>query len=298
MEPIKRSVPDGTHLLRFSTHPTLKLAQVPQWNLDAGIAEQRLADIRRPGRKAPGGQRRVLRTGPSAPLSAGTISNPEQRSGADHREPMLAVINDCMFFRDCIIRCLKVSYDTHRITAFATVSEWERWTKSTDGCCADALIVFLNGERSAAEDDLRELESASQDAPIIIIADREDVDWVQSIIRSGARGYVPTSQPFGVVIEAVRFVLAGGTFIPLSTFNCSRDKDAASLKANDVLTHRQAMVVEALCKGMANKQIAYQLGMSEHTVKVHLRHIMSRLNARNRTEVAILARRLAPQMGG
>ena len=53
---------------------------------------------------------------------------------------------------------------------------------------------------------------------------------------------------------------------------------------------RQLMVVEALCQGMANKQIAYELSMSEHTVKVHLRHIMRKLKARNRTEVAVLTK--------
>jgi DNA-binding NarL/FixJ family response regulator len=50
------------------------------------------------------------------------------------------------------------------------------------------------------------------------------------------------------------------------------------------------MVVGALCQGMANKRIAFELKMSEHTVKVHLRHIMRKLKARNRTEVAVLTK--------
>jgi DNA-binding NarL/FixJ family response regulator len=53
-------------------------------------------------------------------------------------------------------------------------------------------------------------------------------------------------------------------------------------------TERERMVVAALCKGMTNKQIASELGISENTVKVHLRHVMQMLNARNRTAVAIL----------
>jgi DNA-binding NarL/FixJ family response regulator len=51
-------------------------------------------------------------------------------------------------------------------------------------------------------------------------------------------------------------------------------------------------VVEAVGHGFANKQIAYKLKMSENTVKVHLRHIMKKLNVRNRTEIAIMTRRL------
>jgi DNA-binding NarL/FixJ family response regulator len=53
-------------------------------------------------------------------------------------------------------------------------------------------------------------------------------------------------------------------------------------------TERERMVVAAVCKGMTNKQIASELGISENTVKVHLRHVMQMLNARNRTAVAIL----------
>jgi DNA-binding NarL/FixJ family response regulator len=52
------------------------------------------------------------------------------------------------------------------------------------------------------------------------------------------------------------------------------------------------MVVEALCRGKANKQIAFELGMCESTVKVHVRHIMRKLKARNRTEVAMMVSNL------
>jgi DNA-binding NarL/FixJ family response regulator len=57
-------------------------------------------------------------------------------------------------------------------------------------------------------------------------------------------------------------------------------------------TKRERMIVAGVCNAMTNKQIASELDMSEHTVKVHLRHVMQMLNARNRTAVAILGRRL------
>jgi DNA-binding NarL/FixJ family response regulator len=103
------------------------------------------------------------------------------------------------------------------------------------------------------------------------------------------RGYIPTSLSFNVVVEVVRLVQAGGTYVPVN-FALQEKRSGEGSKANDLLTERQLMVVGALCQGMANKQIAYKLSMSEHTVKVHLRHIMRKLNARNRTEVAILSK--------
>jgi DNA-binding NarL/FixJ family response regulator len=87
----------------------------------------------------------------------------------------------------------------------------------------------------------------------------------------------------------VRLVQAGGTFVPPCALEHDWSRRDGVTKAGELLTERQMKVAEALCQGMANKQIAYALQMSEHTVKIHLRHIMRKLNARNRTEVAILA---------
>lgn len=130
------------------------------------------------------------------------------------------------------------------------------------------------------------LEAAAASVPVIVLSDNENLEWVLSVIKGGARGYIPTSLPLNVAVEAVRFILAGGTYVPVNRLN----SDLGRQQAAEIFTDRQTMVVQALCKGMANKQIAYQLGMSEHTVKVHLRHIMRRLNVKNRTEVAMQAR--------
>jgi DNA-binding NarL/FixJ family response regulator len=91
---------------------------------------------------------------------------------------------------------------------------------------------------------------------------------------------------FNVAVEAVRLVKAGGVFIPASSIVPDGDETVPA-RTSTLLTHRQMEVVEEIRSGKANKQIAYDLNMSEHTVKVHLRHIMRKLKARNRTEVAV-----------
>ena len=110
------------------------------------------------------------------------------------------------------------------------------------------------------------------------------------IIGYGARGYIPTSMPYHLAVEAVRYVEAGGTFVPAGNF--LPDRGSRKQPAENVLTERQMKVVEAVSHGFANKQIAHRLKMSENTVKVHLRSIMKKLNVRNRTEVAIVTRNL------
>ena len=142
----------------------------------------------------------------------------------------------------------------------------------------------------SSSNDLQFLESMAIETPVVIVSDIDDVNYVVRALKGGARGYIPTSLSLNVAVEAVRLVEAGGTFVPVSSLAMDRNKQQSIARTGDRLTERQMMVVEALCQGMANKQIAYELGMSEHTVKVHLRHIMRKLRARNRTEVAVLTK--------
>ena len=103
------------------------------------------------------------------------------------------------------------------------------------------------------------------------------------MLEQGVRGYIPVSLPLEVAIEAIRLVEAGGVFVPASSLM------APSEGLHGHFTGRQAAVVEALCQGKANKRIAHELNMCESTVKVHVRNIMKKLHAKNRTEVALMA---------
>ena len=216
----------------------------------------------------------------------GVNGSRQQQVGA---KPAILVIHPRAFFRDCFVRCLEVSYKSHHILAFASISAW-RNSLEQDASLPSVIVFFVDGSNEASFTDLEFLESAAADTPVVIMSDIDDINYVVRALKGGARGYIPTSLPFNVAVEAVRLVEAGGTFVPVSSLELDRDAHEATSKTNDILTERQMMVVEALCQGMANKQIAYELGMSEHTVKVHLRHIMRKLKVRNRTEVAVLTK--------
>jgi DNA-binding NarL/FixJ family response regulator len=217
------------------------------------------------------------------------VINGMQHTPMDMKKPGIVVIHQRAFFRDCFVRCLEVSYRSHEIHAFGSITAWRE--SNDDNAISPAIVVFFVESNSPSSNtDLQFLESAAADIPIVIMSDSDDVNYVTRALKGGARGYIPTSLSFNVAVEAVRLVEAGGTFVPVSSLDLKGNKLGATSRANDLLTERQLMVVEALCQGMANKQIAYELSMSEHTVKVHLRHIMRKLNARNRTEVAVLTK--------
>jgi DNA-binding NarL/FixJ family response regulator len=115
-------------------------------------------------------------------------------------------------------------------------------------------------------------------------------------MKKGARGYIPTSLVLNVAVEAIRLVCAGGIFLPASTILHTQQSpmagEAKKDPAPESFTRKQAAVIEMIRKGKANKTIAYELNMCESTVKVHVRNIMKKLRARNRTQVAFLANQM------
>ncbi len=205
------------------------------------------------------------------------------------KKPGIVVIHSRTFFRDCFVRCLEISYRSHEIVAFTNIGTW-RGSAAEAAVNPSIIVFFVDSTDASSSNDLQFLESMAAETPVVIVSDIDDVNYVVRALKGGARGYIPTSLSFNVAVEAVRLVEAGGTFVPVSSLVMDRNKQQMAAKTGDLLTERQMMVVEALCQGMANKQIAYELGMSEHTVKVHLRHIMRKLRARNRTEVAVLTK--------
>lgn len=138
------------------------------------------------------------------------------------------------------------------------------------------------------------------DVPIAVIADPEDLQFALEASECRFRGYVPTSLTMDVVIAALRLVLAGGTYLSRECLysagtaatapelDCEADAPDLRDASDASFTSREEEVVQQLRHGKPNKIIAHNLGISEGTVKVHLRNIMRKLHATNRTQVAYL----------
>jgi DNA-binding NarL/FixJ family response regulator len=182
------------------------------------------------------------------------------------------------------------------MVVFGSLTEWSDSAEKKTLKPAVVLYFVPGGIGLMVKSEFERLEALVPDTPIVAISDTASSDEIMRIIGYGARGYIPTSMPFHLAIEAVRFIEAGGTFVPAGNLLADRDQNKQPAGAS-ALTERQMKVVEAVGHGFANKQIAYKLKMSENTVKMHLRHIMKKLNVRNRTEIAIMTRRLLDETG-
>ena len=193
--------------------------------------------------------------------------------------------------------------------------------------CRDAPMVLLSVGASFAEprweSTIRLLHGLDADRPVAVLADGEAPRDVLTAFRAGARGFLPTSLAPEVAFAALSFIMQGGAYVPPSVLAAcgspqepptdgrrpcppgtpaiappAREPDASSegpaqrgeaVCARHGLTERQRTVLAGLCRGESNKQIARDHDMAEATVKVHVRQVLRKLGASNRTQAALIA---------
>lgn len=154
-------------------------------------------------------------------------------------------------------------------------------------------------------DGIQQLKYKHPNLPLVLLSDRDELVDILDAIQIGVRGYISSTFNPAKIIHSLRLVISGGTIIPskalleiiekiakpIAEERPNGDKiDPAALQA---FTSRQMEVFELLRQGKSNKFIAYELGMQECTVKVHVREIMAKLKATNRTHAAFLASQIS-----
>jgi DNA-binding NarL/FixJ family response regulator len=128
------------------------------------------------------------------------------------------------------------------------------------------------------------------DVPVIMLSGLEDPGVMRKCFDRGAAGFLPKSSMSEVLLQAVRLVLAGGTYVPPEMLGAA----ALHTPAADVLniTPRQHDVLQLIVDGLSNKEIARELDLSEQTVKAHVTMILRALQVDTRTQVVVAVTRL------
>ena len=230
-----------------------------------------------------------------------TVTNVTDLASSACKKSAVVIIEKRTLFRDCLARCLQMANENRVVLAFASVEEW--YEAAMHHPPVAIFIVCIHGLMDAegkAARDLALLSRANTNMPLVLICDGEDVNHVVGALECGARGYIPTSVTLDVALGAMNVVEAGGTFVPANSLVSSRRMAESTAWQNGhscrMFTARQAAVLEALRRGKPNKQIAYDLNMRESTVKLHVRNIMRKLKAKNRTEAALLSSTLVEEL--
>jgi DNA-binding NarL/FixJ family response regulator len=161
----------------------------------------------------------------------------------------------------------------------------------------DLVVLDLNLPGMDGLHGLARLREASPATPVAILSATDDREHVHQALALGAAGYIPKSAGSDVILNAIRLVLAGGVYLPVSLVqpDSAEPPETELNGSSDVshgLTPRQHEVLELLTQGLSNKQIARRLDVAENTVRVHVAAILRLLGASNRTEAGYRALRL------
>lgn len=162
----------------------------------------------------------------------------------------------------------------------------------------DVILLDLHMPGWPGFDGIAEVQALQPGVPVVVISASEQFGDIRSALDHGATGYIPKSSSVKVMIGALNLILSGGIYVPPGalTFGTDTgrrrpgDTERGSLGG---LTQRQREVLDCLRAGKSNKQIAYELGLSEGTVKIHVTAIFKSLGVRNRTQAVIAASSLA-----
>ena len=160
---------------------------------------------------------------------------------------------------------------------------------------ADLLLLDLNMPGAQGFSALVHLRALQPGLPVVVVSAREEPAVMRRALDHGAFGFIPKSTDALTLGEAIMTVLAGDRWAPAPAWTAAptdpSEHDAARRLRE--LTPQQFRVLQMLGEGLLNKQIGFELGVSEATVKAHVTAILRKLGAGNRTQAVLVAGRLA-----
>ena len=159
---------------------------------------------------------------------------------------------------------------------------------------ADLVLLDLSMPGVRGFSGLMYLRAQHPDTPVVVVSGNEDRSVMRRCIDFGASGYIPKTTDIEVMREAIRAVLEGRTWTPPDVdLAAPADKETADLvRRLASLTPQQVRVLMMLSEGLLNKQIAYELSVSEATVKAHVSAILQKLGVDSRTQAVIVASKI------
>ncbi|KFZ38520.1 LuxR family transcriptional regulator [Shewanella mangrovi] len=165
----------------------------------------------------------------------------------------------------------------------------------SDGQACDLVLLDLQMPGSHGYSTLIHLRSHFPELPVIVISAHEDGTTISKAIHYGSAGFIPKSASMETFSEAINDVLMGDIWLPEGVELVDIDDEGSSEKIAgklSELTPQQYKVLQMFAEGMLNKQIAYDLGVSEATIKAHATAIFRKLGVRNRTQAVIALQQL------
>jgi DNA-binding NarL/FixJ family response regulator len=205
----------------------------------------------------------------------------------------ILIADDHPLFRSALHQALSLGLgpDARLVEAESIADLEARLTEKSDW---DLVLLDLNMPGAYGFSGLVLLRGQYPQVPVVMVSAQEEAAVVVKSREFGASGFIPKSSSLEIIQKAVRTVLDGDVWWPPQvneSVSVSPEAKAAS-EGLASLTPQQFRVLTMVCEGLLNKQIAYELSVSEATIKAHVTAIFRKLNVRTRTQAALLLQQL------
>jgi len=203
----------------------------------------------------------------------------------------IIIADDHPLFRQALLGTLKSKFNETQWLEAQTIKELEQLLLSNND--SDLLLLDLNIPGAHGFNTLIHVRNHFPQIPVVIVSAHEEHNTISKAMQYGAAGFIPKSTPVNDIFNAIVTILAGDIWLPKSFQNISDSNeniDVAEKVAS--LTQQQYRILMMFAQGMLNKQIAYDLNVSEATIKAHATAIFKKLDVRNRTQAVIVISKL------
>lgn len=202
----------------------------------------------------------------------------------------ILVADDHPLFRDAIVNILNIKFPGSIISETEDIDSTLAFVKENDEI--DLILLDLNMPGMSGLNGLLDLRNECPTTPIVIVSAEQEKQNILQTLSYGAVGFIAKSSSKEIIAEAIESVFEGNVYLPPDIMRSQATpmakKEFEALPENiSLLTRRELIVLKHLIKGEANKQIGFNLHISETTVKSHVSSILKKLGASNRVKVVL-----------
>jgi DNA-binding NarL/FixJ family response regulator len=190
----------------------------------------------------------------------------------------VVLVDDHPLFRQALAATVRQIQPSQAVEEYDTLTEARAALRGADGPALVVLDLKLPDSQGAAG--LLAIRAETPDAMVAIVSATDDAETVLTVQACGAVGFISKAAGVEELCAAMETLLAGESWFP--------ENEAASER--EALTPAQARILEGVHRGLMNKQIAWEMGISEATVKYHLTGIFRKLGVQTRQQLLTLAR--------
>lgn len=198
----------------------------------------------------------------------------------------IIIADDHPLFRQALLGTLKNKLDQTQWLEAQTIAELEQQLQAHSD--SDLLLLDLNIPGAHGFSTLIHVRNHFPQIPVVVVSAHEDQSTIGKAMGYGAAGFVPKSTPVDDIFTAIIAVLSGEIWLPASFKNAQESTNNSDISERVAsLTQQQYRILMMFAQGLLNKQIAYDLHVSEATIKAHATAIFRKLDVRNRTQAVI-----------